>query len=179
MLGVALLANWHGYDRVINGMGEYYKNTSVPVNVFFHIVGDGPEYSNLRSLVKQRNLDNYVLFEGKQHGEKLDNLFNICTIGVGSLGIHRKGLNSARSLKNREYCARGIPFIKAGGDDLFDSYEYCLSFSNNDEPIDISKVVSWAEKIDFKKATNDMHDYAIHNFDWCKYINEILLKVEQ
>lgn len=179
LLGVALLANWHGYDRVIKGISDYYKEALNNTKVFFHIVGDGPEYSNLRSLVKQYNLENYVLFEGKQHGENLNDLFNICTIGVGSLGIHRKGLTNARSLKNREYCARGIPFIKAGGDAPFDNYEYCLSFADNDDPIDISKIVRWAEKIDFKKATNDMHDYAICNFDWCKYIKEILLKVEQ
>lgn len=178
LLGVALLANWHGFDRVIKGMNEYYKKPVNSTKVFFHIVGEGPEFTNLKELVNQYGLEQYVLFEGKQHGEKLDETFDNANIGVGSLGIHRKGLENARSLKNREYCARGIPFIKAGGDELFDNYEYCLSFPNNDEPVDISKIVSWSSAIDYEKAAVSMRDYAAHNLDWGRYIDEIIKKIK-
>ena len=179
LLGVALLASWHGFDRVIIGMSEYYKNAANSTKVFFHIVGEGPELMNLKSLVKQYGLEQFVLFEGKQHGEKLDEIFDNANIGVGSLGIHRKGLENARSLKNREYCARGIPFIKSGGDSVFEDYEYCLSFPNNDDPIDISKIISWSENIDYVNASVAMREYARRNFDWQRYIQDIINKVEE
>lgn len=179
LLGVALLASWHGFDRVIKGLSEYYSNSINSTKVYFHIVGEGPELPKLKNLVKQCKLEQFVLFEGKQHGNKLDVFFDNANIGVGSLGIYRKGLKSARSLKNREYCARGIPFIKAGGDAVFDNYEYCLSFENNDTPIDIAKIVGWSNKLDFNNAAHSMRDYAIHNFDWGRYIQDILKKIEE
>ena len=38
LLGVAEVHYWHGYDRLIDGLGKYYQN---PANttVFFHIAG--------------------------------------------------------------------------------------------------------------------------------------------
>ena len=39
LIGVAEVHIWHGYDRLIAGIGEYYKNTQNPRQVFFHIVG--------------------------------------------------------------------------------------------------------------------------------------------
>lgn len=39
LIGVAQLAFWHGYDRIITGMAEYYKNSSSSKAVYFDIVG--------------------------------------------------------------------------------------------------------------------------------------------
>ena len=39
LIGVAEVHIWHGYDRLIAGLGEYYQNTPNPRPVFFHIVG--------------------------------------------------------------------------------------------------------------------------------------------
>lgn len=179
LIGVALLAAWHGYDRVVTGMRDYYSvNADNGEKVFFHIVGEGPEYKNLKNLVEQYNLDKYVSFEGKQKGETLDHLYDISDVGIGPLGLYRKGLQSAKSLKLREYCAKGLPFIKGGGDTLFDEYAYCLSVSNDDEPIDISKIVEWARTIDYEKAAESMREYAVHNFDWRRYIDSILKDIE-
>ena len=38
LIGVAEVHYWHGYDRLIAGIGEYYKNGGKR-DVFFHIVG--------------------------------------------------------------------------------------------------------------------------------------------
>ncbi len=38
LIGVAEVHYWHGYDRLIAGIGEYYKNGGKK-DVFFHIVG--------------------------------------------------------------------------------------------------------------------------------------------
>lgn len=178
LIGVALLANWHGFDRLINGIKNYYQNNGDDAaKVVFHIVGDGPELNNYKKTVDQCNLKDYVIFEGKHKGEELDHLYDISNIGIGSLGMYRIGLEKATSLKLREYCAKGIPFIKANDDEVFNNFEYCLSFSNNDEPIDISKIVSWSTTIDYEKAAVLMREFATRNLDWGRYIDEILKKI--
>lgn len=40
LIGVAQLAFWHGYDRIITGLAEYYKNSSNSKAVYFDIVGN-------------------------------------------------------------------------------------------------------------------------------------------
>lgn len=54
LIGVANVAYWHGYDRVIKGLWEYYRKTPGK-KVYFHIVGDGPELPRLRKLTKNWN----------------------------------------------------------------------------------------------------------------------------
>ena len=179
LIGVALLAKWHGFDRVIRGLKEYYEKNRDPVKVVFHIVGDGPELNSYTRLVEQSNLKDKVIFEGKHKGEELDHLYDISHVGIGSLGMYRIGLEKATSLKLREYCAKGIPFIKASDDEVFNDFRYCLSFANNDEPIDILKVVNWTKEIDYEQAVGSIREYAFGNLDWGRYIEEILKKVEE
>lgn len=179
LIGVALLANWHGYDRIIRGLHNYYNQKRDNLKkVVFHIVGEGPEQNNYRHMVEQYDLREYIIFEGKQKGEELDNLYDISNVGIGSLGMYRIGFSKSTSLKLREYCAKGIPFIKGNSDDVFDDYPYCLSFSNDNEPIDISSVVNWVKSLDYQQAIESMRAYAKQNLDWGKYINIIINKIE-
>ena len=179
LIGVALLAYWHGYDRVIEGLHRYYESNIHSINVVFHVVGDGPELPRLKQLVEQYKLGKHVIFEGKNSGDSLDHLYDISNVGIGGLGIYRKGLTNSRGLKLREYCAKGIPFISAGSDELFDNYPYCLCFSNNDEPIDIIRLVNWAAKIDYNKAVKDMRAYAVQHLDWKKFVSDIVESVKE
>ena len=39
LIGVAEVHYWHGYDRLIDGLGVYYQTTKNPKPVFFHIIG--------------------------------------------------------------------------------------------------------------------------------------------
>lgn len=177
MIGVALLASWHGYDRVIKGLRNYYKG-DVSKNVFFHIVGEGPELNNLKSLTKEFGLDDYIIFEGKLNGDKLDYIYDHSNIGIGSLAPYRIDLIGTKSLKSREYCAKGIPYIKAGIDETFDSYKYCLTFPNNDTPIDINQILSFVDNIDYEAAVKEMREYARVNLSWEKYIKDILSRIK-
>ena len=177
LIGVALLANWHGFDRIIRGLRDYYQDKTNTTKVVFHIVGDGPELNNYKKIVEQCSLEDSVIFEGKHKGKELDYFYDVSNIGIGSLGMYRIGLEKATSLKLREYCAKGIPFIKASDDEVFNDYKYCLNFPNNNDPIDISKIVDWSKSLDYEKAVISMREYAQRNLDWGKYINEILMKV--
>jgi len=88
LLCVANVSKWHGLDRLMKGLATYQG----PVKVTLHIAGDGADLSTLKKLAGNLNLSNQVIFHGFTAGAALDNLFNTCHIGVGSLGIHRKGL---------------------------------------------------------------------------------------
>ena len=115
ILCVANVSKWHGLDRLLKGMATYCSNTCI----IFHIAGEGAQIPLLKQLVEKLNLQDSVIFHGFKTGDELDTLFNSCHIAVGSLGIHRIGLNEASILKAREYCARGIPYIIACADRIF------------------------------------------------------------
>jgi len=68
-------------------------------------------------------------------------------MGIGSLGRHRVGINKIKTLKNREYAARGIPFIYSEIDSDFDQMPYVLKVPANETTIDINSIVKFYKKI--------------------------------
>lgn len=112
MIGVANVRSWHGYDRVLKGLGQYYRQEEKPYAIRFHIVGaTAPYKKELQRLVKEESISHAVIFHEPTRGQTLDSLFSGCHLAVGVLGGHRKGLKTMSPLKNREYCARSIPFF--------------------------------------------------------------------
>jgi glycosyltransferase involved in cell wall biosynthesis len=115
LIGVAEVHFWHGFDRLIEGLGNYYQNGGQR-QVFFHIVGgiwEGDLYGErgIQSLIDQYGLKDKVILHGQLFGSKLDDVFKKCQFAIGSLGRHRSGITIIKTLKNREYATRGIPFI--------------------------------------------------------------------
>ncbi len=178
LIGVALLASWHGYDRIIRGLKEYY-NINRDKKVIFHIVGDGPELENLKRRVAESNLSSYVTFEGKRSGEELDRLYDEAHIGVGSLAPYRMGMFSLKSLKTREYCAKGIPFVVVKGDLLFDDCEFSYVVPNDDTVISIEDLCDFVSTIDYSTVSEKMRKYAEEHLDWKKFVKDIVSTVFQ
>lgn len=176
LLAVALLAPWHGYDRLINGLFEYYKNPQ-EVIVYLNIVGTGPEYKNLQQLVKNYGLNNVVKFYGKLHGEDLSHLYNVNDLAIGSLGMHRIGLHKAHTLKVREYCAIGIPFIKSYYDNIFDNnhFKYMLNVSEDESYIDIKNIITFYNRLGMdKRKIDEMHNFALNYLTWNKQLRPVI-----
>ena len=145
LLGVAEIHYWHGYDRLIRGMAEYYRNPGNLVEVSFDIVGGGvpSEVSMLQNLTKELNLDKYISFYGESSGDELDQFFEKADFGIASLGRHRSGITKIKTLKTREYAARGIPFIYSETDDDFDNMPYIIKAPADESPIDIMRIVDF------------------------------------
>lgn len=165
LLCVANLNKWHGLDRLIRGLLKYEGS----VDIILHIVGPRTnEMKNIRKLVDNNNLNNKMFFYGPLSGENYNILFNGCHIAMGVLAPHRKGLKETCALKNREYCARGIPFIYAGNDPDFQSnFPYILKFPSNEMPIEIENIINFSMKIYKNKKHNiEMRKYALKNIDW-------------
>jgi hypothetical protein len=147
---VAEVHYWHGFDRFIHGIGEYYKNGGNK-EIYFHIIGgiansdmNGTEYApGLKNLIEKYNIGKHVIFHGPKFGKELDDIFEECDFAIGSLARHRCGIENIKTLKNREYAARGIPFVYSELDDDFDNMPYVLKVPADESYIDIKSVISF------------------------------------
>lgn len=182
LIGVAGLSRWHGYDRVIEGLSVYYGQTGITKKVYFVIVGEGPELESLRDITTNKRLNDYVIFVGKKKGVELDELYDKSDIAIGSLGLHRLNISKGSTLKVREYCARGIPFV-VGYDDIGvkSPFEFLLKVSATDEPININEVISFFSRVYTKYPNHDlmMRQYAESNLTWKSKISPIVRKIQE
>ena len=176
IIGVALIVNIHGYDRIIEGLKNYYAMPTNKKNVNFYIVGDGPEVPHLKSLVNDYQLTNHVFFTGIKKGEELDELFEISNIAVASLAAHRRGGKTTSELKVKEYCARGIPFIATSTDrTLPENSNFVKVFPADESPIDICKVIDFAESCNGEpNLSKDMRKFAEENLTWEKQLKKVI-----
>ena len=151
LIGVAEVHEWHGFDRVIAGIGEYNKmmrqgNTDASIPVYFHIVGDvHPHLMNtaFKPLMDKYGLQKQIIFHGALFGDELTNVFNNCQFAIGSLGRHRSGITAIKTLKNREYATRGIPFIYSEQDSDFDQRPYVLKAPADESPVNVQQIIDF------------------------------------
>ncbi|ABR30232.1 glycosyltransferase [Thermosipho melanesiensis] len=177
LIGVANVSRWHGYDRVIRGIYEYNKNFPKS-KVYFHIVGNGKELYNLKKLTVDLKLEDFVKFHGFKVGDKLDRLFDLCDIAIGSLGMHRIGLRKSSVLKVREYCARGIPFVLSSDDEDFENFEFMLKVPANESPIDIDEILNFYKEIKEKDYVKLMRNYAMKNLSWKSKLKRLVDEIK-
>jgi hypothetical protein len=181
LLSIANVAFWHGYDRIIKGLYEYYK-TNPEKEIYYHCVGEGPELTNLKKLTKELNLEKYVIFHGTKTGEDLNKVVDECDIAFGSLGFHRTGLTGGSPLKAREYCARGIPFVIAYEDwDFPKNFPFVYRIPKDDTPVDVSQVIKWYENL-IKEHPNysiEMRKYAEENLSWDAKMKPVIEKIKE
>lgn len=152
LIGVAEVHYWHGYDRMMVGLGEYYRRGGTR-KVFFHVVGgvaDSEMHNSVHArgfaeIIKKYGIERYVVFHGQLFGEELDRVFNQCQFAVGSLGRHRSGITVIKTLKNREYATRGVPFIYSEQDGDFDRQPYVLKAPADESPIDVQQILDFID----------------------------------
>jgi glycosyltransferase involved in cell wall biosynthesis len=157
ILGVAEVHYWHGFDRMIAGLGEYYNKVERPREIFFHIVGgvaqsemhDSVHAPGFAELIERYCLGDRVIFHGQLHGDALDAVFDRCSFAVGSLGRHRSGITDIKTLKNREYATRGLPFIYSERDSDFDDKPYVMKAPADESPIDVRAVLDFIDSHTF------------------------------
>lgn len=155
LIGVAEVHYWHGYDRLIHGLGEYYRDGNRKEKVHFHIVGgvadsemyDSPEAPGFDGYIRAYGIGEYVHFHGQQFGERLDTLFNQADFAIGSLARHRTCIDRIKTLKNREYAARGIPFIYSETDADFEAMPYVLKAPADESPVDIARLIEFYKQV--------------------------------
>ncbi len=170
MIAIGKWKNWHGLDRVLLGMKESLRNTSLM------IVGEGSEVKRLKELVSELQIADRVRFAGVLKGKELDKAFDDIDIGIGTLGMHRKGVNYNSSLKHREYCARGLPFILSTFDSSFPSKCGFVQYNEeSDLAIDLDKVSEFLEGVSLNPK--EIKLYAQENLDWKVVLGEVLKRI--
>lgn len=146
LIGVAEVHLWHGYDRLMAGIGEYYKQEPNPQNVFFHVVGGVHPYrmkTDFVPIIEKYRIQDKIIFHGQLFGDELTKVFDQCQFAIGSLGRHRSGITVIKTLKNREYATRGIPFIYSEKDSDFDNQPYVMKAPADESPINIQGIVDF------------------------------------
>jgi hypothetical protein len=148
LLAVAEIHYWHGFDRLIQGLA-LFKKQHPKHQVLFHLVGElsgERERQEILVPIQQQGLQEQVILHGALWGTALDDLFDIADFAIGSLGRHRTGIDVIRTLKNREYAARGIPFIYSESDPDFDDRDYILKAKPDESPIDIQQILDFINR---------------------------------
>ena len=180
-IGVAEVHYWHGFDRFIAGIGEYYKNSGTR-DMTFHIVGgvaDGDMKGTdnpiaFAKIIEKYGIEDKIVFHGAMFGEELDELFANAHFAVASLGRHRSGITYIKTLKNREYAARGLGFIYSEIDGDFEEKPYILKAPADESPINIGQVVDFVDRLTMTPA--DIRK-SIHDLTWEKQMEKVVNEV--
>lgn len=175
LLAVATCEKWHGYERIIQGLHEFYSNGG-KINIIFNIVGTGTQLSYYRRIVNEYQLNDHVIFHGKLTGIELDEIYDNSDIAIGSLGFYKIGLYSNAPIKLREYCARGIPFIYGYDDTSFSNENYfAYQVSNDASPVNIKEIINFYEMMyDGRDFINDMREYTLLKLTWDKILQPVI-----
>lgn len=173
LIAVAEIHFWHGFDRLIHGLGKYYQ-TNPTTQVYLHLVGEffgTREKEEILTPIKTYGLEKYVICYGNQSGEALNNIFNQCDFAIGSLARHRSGITHIKTLKNREYAARGFGFIYSETDDDFEQMPYILKVPADETPINIPALISFYQNL---SASSQEIRNSIQHLSWKEQMKKII-----
>lgn len=171
LCAVAAFAPWHGYDRLLMGIKEYYQEGGKR-DICLHLVGDGPVLAQLRNLAEDPLLRGRVRFYGHLHGHELSRLYNQADFGVCSLGMSRKGFSYTSELKSREYLTCGLPLITACRIDVLEgqAFPWRVDFANDESPCSMAPILALFDRLlptlkDRQDASQQIREFALDYVD--------------
>lgn len=171
MIAVAFMQRHHGYERIIEGMHDYYSGVDEPeYKVTLQLVGDGPEKLRYQELVQRYRLDKYIQFHPTMSGEKLDALYDDCDIALVSFGMYKLGFyGKLGALKSRECLAKGMPLLTGCAIDVLPGdYPYAKTFPNDASTVRTEDIVSFYRQIrsmavDKKELADTIRNFALEH----------------
>ncbi|MGF9845247.1 glycosyltransferase [Priestia megaterium] len=149
IIGVSAIRSIQGWDRIIEGMNQYYYNGGTQ-NIVFNIVGDGPHLKKYQDLVSKYDLEDKIIFHGFKSGKELDELYNNAHIGINSIAIHREKLKKESTLKTKEYVAKGLPIVSSYPIEIFNEDEnskYVLQVPPNEDSVNIESIIKFYNEL--------------------------------
>jgi glycosyltransferase involved in cell wall biosynthesis len=171
LLGLANLQDWHGFDRLVEGMARYRANAAAGApRIVLDVAGQGDELPRLQALVERHGLLDTVRFHGYRTGAALEGLVQNAHLGISTLALHRKQMEWASDLKSRAYCARGLPFVQAFRDEAFpeEKFPFVLRLPADDSPVDIERLLRFYRDLraEHPQFPLDMRRYAEQHLTW-------------
>ena len=174
MIVVANLCIWHGVDRILAGINKYVQETGRE-DIRLMVVGTGNEETNLKKYVEQYGLEKVVSFVGKQTGNALDRYFDDADIAISTMAFFRTGVMKSSTLKSREYCARGIPYVVANGDWDERLGRYVYKVPDDESPLDILNIREWYYSLTgMDNISENMREFARENYTWEKQMRVVI-----
>lgn len=175
LLCVARFNIHHGIDRIL----PLIKKDRT--NIHLELAGVGPCLNALKEKATKMGIEKNITFSGALSGKQLDDSFNRNDVAIGALALHRLGLKECASLKHREYCARGIPFIYAGNDPDFPSnFPYAKQLPLNDQTISSKTIIEFANCIIAQPLhSQKMHEFAQANLSWTSKMGKLKKFLEE
>lgn len=174
-IAVANIAFWHGLDRLVQGVANYYSNGGIDkIQVTIVGGGDAKTINELKAQVINNNLQEIIEFVGSKDGDELTALFDNADIAIGSLGRHRNGIVQLKTLKNVEYAMRGIPFIYSEGNTDFDDKPYIFKVPADESAIEMGAVISFVknQKMNAEEISADVSHMTWEN-QFTKVLKEL------
>ncbi|SFL42398.1 glycosyltransferase [Halanaerobium salsuginis] len=171
MISVSSLAYWHGVDRILKSLGEYYINKDNKIDIKLHIVGDGSDLKNLRSIVQKYKIEENVTFYGYKDGKDLDKIFRKSDIAIGCLANFRKNITKVKALKNIEYAARGLPMFYSEQNNDFDKKDFVYRVPHNESIIDLKKIIDFYLKLEV--TPYEIREYVKNNLTWTSQMSNL------
>ncbi|CAH9056714.1 hypothetical protein PSECIP111854_01849 [Pseudoalteromonas sp. CIP111854] len=140
---------WHGLD-ILNQLAKATNGT-----LQFHVVG-------MERDVLSDPAEN-IHFHGYLPMDEYADIAKRCSVGMGTLALHRKGMKEACPLKVREYLAAGLPVILPYEETAFLDEEpsWILKINSSQDVLDsktITNVVKFTQKV--QKVVVEQHDVA-------------------
>lgn len=175
LIAVATMNRWHGYERVIEGLAEYYANHGTE-NLIFRLVGEGTETDKYQQLVIKHKLQQHVVFLGHLEGEDLNRQYDGADIAVGTLAMYKFNVSSGSPIKLREYCARGLPLIYGYEDAGFTGQEdFVLKVSNDSQPLDMLKIIDFYNRSkQYGFYAESMREYIREKYTWDIILEQVM-----
>lgn len=179
LIAVAVMRPHHGYERVIEGLYQYYSDKGSR-DFHVHMVGDGIERGTYEKLIREYKLESHFTFYGMQSGKELHEIYCKADLALSAFGWYKDKVSKSSTLKVREYLAKGLPVISGCREDAFDETngEFCEVFPNNNSPIDFNRIVSFYEKIyrdnDRKRVIENVREFAKNHVDNCVTMKPIM-----
>lgn len=185
ILGVAGMQIWHGFDRIIEGLSQYYKSNDAKPGITFIAAGEGPYKEKWIQLANKYGISEHVKFVGVKTGSELEELYNEADIGVGSLGLHLvMDYPHVSILKTREYCAKGLPFLTTDKDYLFNNkdFNYSMIVNDDDSPIEMKEIVEFLSRFNNEAPVDvlkNMRQYAMEHIQWSEILRPIVERAQK
>lgn len=185
MIACASLYYWHGFDRAIEGIKNYYaeeKDNKVELNLY--IVGNGEEYPIYQKLISKYSLEEHVFLVGAKYGEDLDCIYDTCQIGLDSMGRHRSGVLYNSSLKGKEYCAKGLMIVSGVRTELDDAtdFDFYYRIPADDSPVNFDEIIMFYNNHTKTKSIDEIQEeiveYADEHFDFSVVMKPIQEYIE-
>lgn len=171
--GAATNADFNGLDRVFHGMKNYKGNYNLKLYLF------GKNLESEKKLIQKLEIEEMVICSGFIQQNEVDEILNQMHIGIGALAVHRKGLKSTSTIKTREYCARGLPFIFGHFDTDFsysdEAQRFCLQEPASDDSIDFGFVISWYQNMQLEaNIETKMRDFSLKHLEYIFKMKKLL-----